>query len=251
MPLLSIVTPSYKPVREQLLEAYESVRSQELPDGWELEWVIQEDGDTGAVRDILPADSLVNFGTGRRGGVALTRNLALARSKGELVKNLDQDDILAPGVVARDIEILTSDPLVQWTTSRVLDLLPDGSTVGFDSDPATGRLEPGMVLEHWRAHHYRLPVHPTTICIRRDLVMALGGWMGIPGSDDTGLLVAASVVSYGYFHGEVGLFYRKWPGQETAAPEHYAPGEWNLRMSVVEERAEAIRKIWPCPPVLP
>lgn len=244
MPLLSIITPSYKPVPEQLLECWESVRSQKLPGGWELEWVIQEDGDTGAVTEILPNDSRIKFGTGRRGGIALTRNMALARSKGELIKNLDQDDVLTPDVLARDIEILTSDPLVQWTTSRVLDLLPDGSTVGFDNDPPEGRLEPGFVLDHWRKHNYRLPVHPTTVCIRRELVVALGGWMGVPGSDDTGMLVPASVISWGYFHGEVGLLYRKWPGQETAGVGHYAHEEWANRMRLIEERADVIHKAW-------
>ncbi|MDR8413127.1 glycosyltransferase [Nonomuraea sp. 3-1Str] len=245
MPLLSIVTPSHQPVREQLLEAYESVRSQKLPADWEVEWVIQEDGDTGAVRDILPGDPMVKFATGRRGGVALTRSIALARAGGELVRNLDQDDVLTPGALARDIDVLSSDPLVQWTTSPALDLMPDGSTVGFDTDPAPGRIEPGFVLEHWRAHDYRLPVHPTTICIRRELAVALGGWMGVPGSDDTGLLVPASVVSYGYFHSEVGLLYRKWPGQETAATGHYAPAEWTLRMRLIEQRAETVRRLWP------
>ncbi|NUW31605.1 glycosyltransferase [Nonomuraea sp. SMC257] len=245
MPLISVITPSHRPVREQLLEAYESVRSQRLPRGWEVEWVIQEDGDTGAALDILPEDPVVRFATGRRGGVALTRNMALARSRGDLVKNLDHDDVLTPGVLARDIEVLVSDPLVQWTTSPVLDLLPDGSTVAFDSDPAPGRLEPGYVFEHWRTHGYRLPVHPTSICIRRPLAVALGGWMGVPGSDDTGLLVPASVVSHGYFHGEAGLLYRKWPGQETAAAGHYAPMEWSLRMRLIEERAETVRKLWP------
>ncbi|MBB5085188.1 glycosyltransferase family 2 protein [Nonomuraea endophytica] len=245
MPLISIVTPSYNPVPDHLLAAYESVRSQRLPDGWDLEWVIQEDGSTGAAMEILPPDPIVTFATGRRGGVALTRNLALARSGGELIKNLDHDDVLMPDVLMRDIGVLAADPLVQWTTSRVLDLLPDGSTVAFASDPPGGRLEPGFVYDHWRANNYRLPVHPTTICVRRELAVALGGWMGIPGSDDTGLLVPASVISHGWFHSEVGLLYRKWPGQETARTEHYAALEWDLRMRLVAERAEAVRALWP------
>lgn len=245
MPLISIVTPSYDPVPDHLLAAYESVRSQRLPDGWEVEWVIQEDGATGAAMEILPRDPIVTFAMGRRGGVALTRNLALARSRGELIKNLDHDDVLMPDVLMRDVGVLAADPLVRWTTSRVLDLLPDGSTVAFDSDPPGGRLEPGFVYEYWRRNNYRLPVHPTTICVRRELAVALGGWMGIPGSDDTGLLVPASVISHGWFHSEVGLLYRKWPGQETARTEHYAELEWNLRMRLVEERAEAVRALWP------
>ncbi|MEV7968272.1 glycosyltransferase [Sphaerisporangium sp. NPDC088356] len=243
--LISVITPCYKPVPEQLRQAYDSLCAQTLPHGWDLEWVIQEDGDSRVAETLLPADSRIVFGTGRRGGVALTRNLALARSRGELVKNLDTDDVLTPGVLARDIEVLATDRQVQWTTSRVLDLLPDGSTVGFDSDPPSGRLEPGFVLEHWRAHNYRLPVHPTTICIRRPLVTALGGWMGVPGSDDTGLLIPASVISWGYFHREVGLLYRKWPGQETAGAAHNRPEEWNLRMGLIDERAVSLREIWP------
>jgi glycosyltransferase involved in cell wall biosynthesis len=214
-----------------------------MPPKWEWEWIIQEDGDTGIVEKLLPADSRIKSGTGRRGGVALTRNLALARSHGELVKNLDCDDMLTPGVLARDIEVLTSDSEVQWSTSSVLDLLPDGTTVGFDSDPPAGRLEPGTIVEHWRTHSYRLPVHPTTVCIRRPLVTALGGWMGVPGSDDTGMLVAAGVVSVGYFLSEVGLLYRKWPGQVTADSAHTGPAEWDVRMSLINERADALQHL--------
>jgi glycosyltransferase involved in cell wall biosynthesis len=240
----TIITPIYKPDPEYLAAAHESVVSQELPDGWQLEWVLQEDGSTGILEKLLPTDPRLSLGDGRHGGVALTRNLALGRSTGELVKNLDQDDILTPGVVARDIAVMEENPDVGWTTSRVLDLMPDGSTVGFDNDPPHGRLEPGVVLDHWRAHNFRLPVHPTTICIRRPLLTAVGGWMGVPGSDDTGMMIAASVVSTGFFHGEVGLLYRKHEAQETADSKHYEPVEWTTRMNLISERADSLREMW-------
>lgn len=243
MAIISIITPAYEPVPEYLRAAYDSLTEQQLPVGWEWEWVLQGDGGAGDVEKILPSDARIKVGAGRRGGVALTRNLALARSRGELVKNLDQDDVLTPGVLARDVEVITADPAVQWATSRVLDLLPDGSTVGFDDDPRPGRIEPGFVFEHWKAHEYRLPVHPTTVCIRRELVTALGGWMAVPGSDDTGMLVAASMVSVGYFHDEVGLLYRKWAGQESAKAAHSESVEWNSRMSLIRERAESLAQI--------
>jgi len=241
---LTIVTPIYNPDPEYLTAAYESVVSQELPDGWQLEWILQEDGRTGILEKLLPAHACLSFGDGRHGGVALTRNLGLGRSAGELVKNLDQDDVLTPGVLARDIEVMTENPDVAWTTSRVLDLLSDGSTVGFEGDPPHGRLEPGVVLGHWRAHNFRLPVHPTTICIRRSLLTAVGGWMGVPGSDDTGMLIAASVLTTGFFHGEVGLLYRKHGGQESAGTGHYEPAEWHIRMSLISERADSLRAMW-------
>jgi hypothetical protein len=42
------------------------------------------------------------------------------------------------GALARDIDIPSKHADIGWTTSRVLDLLPDGSTVGFDADPPEG-----------------------------------------------------------------------------------------------------------------
>ncbi|HXR69180.1 hypothetical protein [Actinocrinis sp.] len=250
--VLSIVTPILDPRPDYLMQAYESLAGQEMPGGWEWEWVLQEDGRTGEVARLLPPDPRVRIGTGRpHGGVGQTRNMALARSRGELVKAFDGDDVMGEGVLERDIRVLSDGggggdrgDGVKWTTSRALDLLPDGSTVASAHDPEPGRLEPGVVADYWRSHGYRLPVHGVTLCMRRSLLVALGGWMGVPGSDDTGLLIAASVVSPGYFHGEVGLYYRKWPGQVTAQAAHTQPDEWNARMRLIEERGEALRRMW-------
>ncbi|MEU3273536.1 glycosyltransferase [Saccharomonospora sp. NPDC006951] len=238
MPILSVITPVYQPEPDHLTAAYESVKDQEMPSGWEWEWMLQEDGSSGVAKEILPDDGRIRFGQGRKGGVAITRNLALSAAKGQLVKNLDQDDILTDGVLSRDIRAIEGNDGVRWTTSRVLDLLPDGSLVGFDNDPEHGRLRTGVVVEHWREHNFRLPVHPTTMCIERKLAVALGGWMAVPGSDDTGLLTAASVVADGFFESEVGLHYRKWPGQESAMARHTETVEWNARMHLISERAE-------------
>jgi len=65
--------------------------------------------------------------------------------------------------------------------------------------------------------------------------------MASPGSDDTGMFIAASLVSTGYFDAEVGLLYRKWPGQETASAGHTEPDEWQARMRLIKDRGEAIR----------
>ncbi|MEV6241248.1 glycosyltransferase [Lentzea sp. NPDC051838] len=242
MRTISVITAVYDPDPGYLLEAYRSLASQELPDGWAWEWLVQEDGRTGIAVDVLPADDRVLHGSGRHGGVAITRNLALSRARGELVKNLDQDDVLTPGVLARDIAAVRGE--VRWTTSRALDLMPDGSLVAFDGDPPGGPLPPGVVLDLWRRNDFRLPVHPTTLCLRRDLAVLLGGWMAVPGSDDTGLLIAASVLSVGFFEPVVGLHYRKWPGQGSVeGSAHYETVEWNARMKLINERAEALQSM--------
>jgi hypothetical protein len=66
--------------------------------------------------------------------------------------------------------------------------------------------------------------------------------MALPASEDTGLLLAASVVSPGYFISEPGLLYRKWAGQVTGQPAHVDPEDRSARMAVVRGRAEALRE---------
>lgn len=242
--IVSIVTPAYQPAPDYLIAAYESLRSQVLPKGWDWQWVVQEDGQTGEVARILPDDERISPGNGRRSGEAVTRTMCLSRATGELVKVLDSDDQLMPGTLAREIDVLTRYPDIGWTTARVLDLLPDGSTVGFGADPPQGRIELGQVLDHWRSYNYRAQVHPVTLCMRRALVMALGGWMALPASGDTGLLLAANAISPGYFIGEVGLLYRKWPGQMTSQAAHTDEIEWPARMAIIEARAQALAALW-------
>ncbi|WP_329023329.1 glycosyltransferase family 2 protein [Streptomyces sp. NBC_00690] len=238
--LISVITAVHAPAAHYLGDAYKSLCEQQLPDGWEWQWVIQEDGETDAVTPHVPDDPRISFGQGRPGRAGVTRTMALSRAEGRYVKVLDADDMLTPGALQRDLAALSSEPGVAWTTSRVLDLLPDGSTFGFDHDPEEGPIERGEVLDHWKAHDFRAQVHPATLCADRDLVLALGGWMALPASEDTGLLLALNAVSRGWFTAETGLLYRKWPGQVTSHASHTQENERAARMAVVEARARVL-----------
>ncbi|MGP3924647.1 glycosyltransferase family 2 protein [Streptomyces sp. 8N616] len=243
-----VITAVHAPAAHHLPDAYRSLNQQQLPDGWDWQWVIQEDGETDQVSPCVPDDPRVSFEQGRRGGPGVARTIGLARADGEFVKVLDSDDMLAPGALARDLAVFSNHPSLGWTTSRVLDALPDGSTVGFDQDPPEGPIERGAVLDHWRAHDFRAQVHPATLCVRRDLLLALGGWMALPASEDTGLLLALNAVSRGWFTREVGLLYRKWPGQATSQAAHVNKDEREARMAVVEARARALTELgWSLP----
>ncbi|WP_208607315.1 glycosyltransferase family 2 protein [Streptomyces curacoi] len=235
-----VVTAVHGPSAAFLPQAHKSLRAQELPAGWEWHWVIQEDGRTDEVAPYVPDDARVTFGQGRPGGPGVARTIALAHAEGEYVKILDADDQLTPGALARDLAVLEADRTIGWTTSRVLDLLPDGSTAGFPGDPDDGPIERGAVLDFWAANDFRAQVHPATLCVRRELLHALGGWMALPASEDTGLLLALNSVSRGWFSAEVGLYYRKWEGQVTGQPAHVDPVERAARMAVVEARARAL-----------
>ncbi len=242
--LVSVVTAVHEASVVFLAQAYRSLVEQELPPGWQWEWLVQQDG-SGTAAGVLPDDPRVTVDSGRRGGPATTRNLAAGRAQGSLVKVLDADDQLTPGALGRDIAVLAYEPTIGWTTASALDLWPDGSTVGWQHrDPPAGRLARNHVLHSFQQHDYRLPVHPATLCIRRDLLLALGGWMALPGGEDTGLLLAASVVSDGYFIGAPGLLYRRHAGQVTGRAGWTGSTEWTARMRFVEARAIALQALW-------
>ncbi|MGW0501456.1 glycosyltransferase [Micromonospora sp. NPDC003241] len=243
--LVSVITPVHAPSIEYLAGAYDSLVKQDMPDGWDWQWLVQEDGQTGALNGVLSDDPRISLGGGRPGGPGVARTLALSRVTGDLVKVLDADDQLTDGALARDIVAFDTHPKIGWTTSRVLDLMPDGSTVGWDKDPDGGPIGRGAVLAFWQANGYRAQVHPATLCIRRDLLLALGGWMALPASEDTGLLLAANAVSEGYFTREHGLLYRKWPGQVTSQAAHREPAEYEGRMKIIEARAVVLASMLP------
>jgi hypothetical protein len=238
-----VVTAVHAPSAAFLPEAYASLCAQELPDGWEWRWVIREDGTTDVVHPHVPDDERIVFRQGRSGGPGVARTMALSDADGEYVKILDADDRLTPGALARDLAALEADPSLGWATSRALDLLPDGSTAGFPGDPAEGPIERGAVLDHWAANDHRAQVHPATLCVRRDLLLALGGWMALPASEDTGLLLALNAVSRGWFSARTGLLYRKWEGQVTGQAAHVDPAERQARMAVVAARARALAEL--------
>ncbi|MGW1873210.1 glycosyltransferase family 2 protein [Streptomyces sp. NPDC001975] len=238
--VVTVVTAVHAPSARFLTEAYRSLCEQRLPDGWEWQWLVQEDGYGDEVRPYVPDDARVSFRQGRTGGPGVARTIALARAEGPYVRILDADDQLTPGALARDLAVLEARPEIGWATSRVLDLLPDGSTAGFPGDPEEGPIERGAVLDFWTANGFLAQVHPASLFVRRELLLGLGGWMALPASEDTGLLLALNAVSRGWFTAEAGLLYRKWEGQVTGQPAHTDPAERQARMTVVAARARAL-----------
>jgi hypothetical protein len=52
--VISVITAAHLPSVPYLLDAYESLIAQKLPAGWCWEWLLQEDGRTGAVAAAVP-----------------------------------------------------------------------------------------------------------------------------------------------------------------------------------------------------
>ncbi|MCU1503545.1 MAG: glycosyltransferase [Ilumatobacteraceae bacterium] len=242
--LVSIITAVAVDASDHLPASYRSILQQRLPAGWGWEWLVHVDGGDPPPWIALTGDGRIRVSANERNfGPALTRNLLLARSTGTYLKVLDGDDQLMPGAIARDIQAVESFPGATWVTSRARDLLDDGSFAHFANAPAAGLLERGTVFEYWKSHDRRLPVHPATLFVHRAAVLALGGWAGIPTSEDTGLLLALNCQERGVFVDEVGLTYRKWSKQLTGQDHHSADEDSQLRSSFIQQRCELLLRL--------
>lgn len=239
--VVSVVTAVHEAYAAYLTDAHASLDAQHLPPGWRWEWLVQCDG-RGDLPTELAADPRVHLDANRRTGPAATRTMALSRATGGLVRALDADDQLLPGALARDIDLLTARPDLGWAVSPGLDLTPDGQVAAAPhTDPEPGELPRGWFVDAWAATGWtHLPVLPSTICIRTQLLVALGGWMALPTSEDTGLLAAASAVSPGWLHREPAILYRRHDGQLSGTRGHLDPAQAELRRRLVVARARAL-----------
>lgn len=239
MPTISIVTAVIDGRHQYLQDAYRSIIKQDLPDGWDWQWVIQEDGTTGRPLAVLPTDPRISTGTGKRGGAAVARTVALSRVTGVLLRQLDADDELPVGALKRDILTLQQHPDIAWCVSPALDLLPDGSLRPGPRDPAPGPVPPGLFANGEQAGV--LQVVGGTLCTYTELVRALGGWLALPAEEDVALLLAAEAVAPGMMLSEPGLYYRRWEGSSTAGIDKTAPAASTPLREVLLARVEALR----------
>ncbi|MBN9758888.1 glycosyltransferase [Pseudonocardia sp. Ae707_Ps2] len=243
--VISVVTAVDPTRSEHLPETWKALQVQKLPEGWEWEWLVQCDGrDADSQRTVMSSipveDPRISYGASRKSGVAITRTMTLARARGSLVKTLDADDRLTAGALERDISA-HSDPEISWSAARVIDEHMDGTrSEHYPWNPPPGRIEIGQARDAY-ADNFRILVHPATLCIRYRLLVALGGWMSLPASEDTALLMALNGCRVGWFSDEPGMIYRRWPEQMSASGDHADPEELAIRRHLVRTRSEAVQ----------
>ncbi|MFI6102354.1 glycosyltransferase family 2 protein [Lentzea sp. NPDC051213] len=246
MPVISVVTPVHAGRAEVLLEAGESLRKQQLPTGWTLEWLVQEDSATPELAEAVSAFPFASYqANGAHLGIALSRNHALVRSTGELVHVLDSDDVLLPHALAVAIEAFGSHPEIHWVATQADDLLSGGTRRSFPPLIEPGPIAAGAVSAYYLATADAgtgvgsMPFHPNCTTLRAATVHALGGWAGLYRLEDISLLAALTELAPGYFTPEV-CFLRRKHSDSTSAKEDWAQLLPESH-AAVQKRVEAIR----------
>jgi hypothetical protein len=268
MPLLTILTSTYPPSNKYLKLTAESIAaSDQLPDGWEMEWVIQED--LGSIdysqenqepveSSLLQAISGVQVKHKKNStslGIPQTRNLAIARSEGELIRNLDSDDLLPVNALADAVNSLIEYRSAVFVVGSVLDMKQDGSlsdfdpslfpTVDWQGDFSTlfepGLQKPGLLVSIFKEEGV-FPVHCSCATFRREIVLAVGGYPAIPRNDDLALFAPLSEIAPWVNLEQTALIYRRWEGQ-TTNQDHWNNQDY-LSESFIDQRCLAIKKLF-------
>ncbi len=239
MPLLSVLTAAHAGRAELLTEAGNSVAAQQLPPGWELEWIVQEDGVAPELERVVKQFPFARHAANQEQlGIAMTRNVALSRVDGSLAHVLDSDDLLLPGALAVALAAFEAHPEVHWVAAQADDLLPDGTRRSFALEWPAGLVAPGA-FGSYVEERGELPVHCAGLTLRPGIVRAVGGWTANPRSEDTAMMVAVSELTPGYITPEVTWLHRWHDTQSTS------DGAWrSLRAEsalMVRQRAAALK----------
>jgi hypothetical protein len=243
-----LITAVRDPAPGFLREAAESVAQQVLPPGWELEWLVQEDGEQPAAAGDCPGARYE--ANGAQLGTATTRNLALSRARGELTAVLDGDDLLLPGGLAKLVQAFADHPGIGWAVGQADDLI-DGVRVPFTLRYPCGPVPAGLIGKLYEETGL-CQVACAGLVMPTGIVRAFGGWAAIPRAQDVGLFIAVSEIYDGYQEPAVTWAYRHHPGQTTH------PGKVNrwgphqdrfIRQRLDAVRSGALRRGWPQPVV--
>lgn len=165
-PRISVIIPCYN-AAPWIAETLRSVEAQALP---ESEVIVVDDGSTDEsatiVRRSCPQARLIQA---PRGGPSRARNLGLAQATGEFLQFLDADDLLAPGKLAAQRQVLeASGAEIAYGDWQSLHQTPTGWRPGrlVQRQLVTPELE--LFTDFW--------CPPAVYLFRRAVVEAVGGW---------------------------------------------------------------------------
>ncbi|MFI6047106.1 glycosyltransferase family 2 protein [Nocardia sp. NPDC051321] len=239
--LISILTAVHQPGSGFLRETLASIEALRLPQDWELEWILQEDGPSSEIAAIVSESPRIKYAAnGAKLGIAGTRNLGLNRAEGELVQVLDADDLLLPDAFTTLIPAF-SDRTIHWALGQADDLLPDGSRKSFPPYPDLpfGRVTAGAVNDWAFAHQGSWPLHCAGLMMRTASVRLVGGWGGLPTDDDLIMFAGLSGMADGHFDERHTWLYRQHPDQTVRSTHHRTWSDHGRRMAL--QRAVAVR----------
>lgn len=235
-PIVSVIIPAYGHAAF-VGDAIRSVLDQTTTEPIEI--IVVNDGspdDTaGAVKPFVDAGQ-VRYFEQANAGQAAARNRGITEAAGTFVQLLDDDDVLTPGKIERQLSFFTANPdavCVYGRYQRVdaqLQPLPDKTKHEMPSGDVYNAMREACKM-----------LSPGQALFRLDAVRQVGGLdPSIWGSDDWDLYIRLAKLGPFIFDGEVGLHYRWHGGNASGSAVRHARNH----LAVVR------RHLWPNLPLV-
>lgn len=202
-----------------LLKLYASLRDQDV--NWE--WVLALDGaSVEKVPEVLRTDTRVKVvALPRPVGAGAARNFAMNEVTAEWLTTSDDEDVLPAKSLSARFRYAQEHEL-GWCAGWSADLHPDSSITNWRCSTPPGFHAPGDVWRHWASPDSTIPIGPTTLLARTEIVRASGGYAALPQGEDYAYLVGVTGAARGALLPTVVYHYRKHSEQMTAQPEYPA-----------------------------
>jgi len=177
VPVLSVVVPAY--LNGKTLDA--TLRSILDQEGVKFEVIVADHSSADDTREVMerfaddPRVTLLTTEAG--GGAPRNWNRVTAVATGEYLKLVCGDDVLRPGVLARQVGILTRTGAVMTACRRdIIDA--DGSVLmrGWGLRGLSGRMAGSQAVRASVRAGSNLFGEPASVLMRRDALAATGGW---------------------------------------------------------------------------
>lgn len=189
---------------------------------WQVEWVVALDGPGDTPEFPAHAPTTV-IRSPRQEGVSAARNRALLAASGTWVVNLDSDDTLIPAGMRAVAQALEDGGEVGWAAGVLLN--EDGTAYPARTDASTRTWSPGQLVDQWSVP---MAFHPGVAWMRRDLLLAQGGWPALSFVEDKLPIFSVSELAAGVTVEDATHVYRRHRLQTTATGAHAASREHAL-----------------------
>jgi len=239
-PAVSVVIPCFNQ-GHFLAEAIDSVRAQT----YSLhEVIVVDDGSLDNSYEVAGRYPDVQRLRPRHRGVAASRNLGLARARGDFIVFLDADDRLLPHAIERGVAALSKRPQIAAAVGMSRDIGDDGEVIGEGGQPLVTQDHYLHLLEDcyiWSG---------SSIVYRRAALEAVGGFdVGLRAGDDYDLYLRLTYAFPVYCHEDVVTEYRRHGSNTTRDPgivltsQLQVLGAQRTRLRDQRERAARLRGI--------